>query len=40
MDIALKSLTVHSAPIHITTVIVFSQFLLQPEYRGVERCLM
>jgi hypothetical protein len=25
---------------HITTVIVFCQFLLQHEYRGVERCLM
>jgi hypothetical protein len=40
MDIALKSSAVHQAPIHITTVIVFCQFLLQHEYRGVERCLM
>jgi hypothetical protein len=40
MDIALKYSTVHFALMHITTVIVFCQFLLQNENRGVERCLM
>jgi hypothetical protein len=40
MNIALKSLTVHYAPIHITILFVCCQFLLQHDNRGVERCLV